>query len=213
MTFIVLWNFLINWIKCIFIEPENPHYFRRKFTTLFETLADDFFWCFDGGLVQETYKKVMNWKETLEFPPEVPISEASSNTCLRYKRRGITGVYKVLYILVFFPTPFLSWFSSPKFPSPFPPLYSSQEPKYYRKDDIASPFPFFSMLYSSPQLWYSFPFHHLIFFPNRFYKLYAPLLGTTVFKPKLFCKKGLNELHKYSLNLAAKDAWKLLRKS
>jgi len=33
---------------------------------------------------QETYKKVMNWKETLEFPPEVPISEASANTCLRF---------------------------------------------------------------------------------------------------------------------------------
>jgi len=33
---------------------------------------------------QETYKKVMNWKESLEFPPEVPISEAATTTILRF---------------------------------------------------------------------------------------------------------------------------------
>ena len=33
---------------------------------------------------QETYRKVMNWKETLEFPPEVPISEGAKETILRY---------------------------------------------------------------------------------------------------------------------------------
>jgi len=33
---------------------------------------------------QETYRKVMNWRETLEFPPEVPISEAATNTILRF---------------------------------------------------------------------------------------------------------------------------------
>ena len=27
----------------------------------------------------ETYKKVMNWKETLTFPPEVPISEKAKD--------------------------------------------------------------------------------------------------------------------------------------
>ena len=27
----------------------------------------------------------MNWRESLEFPPEVPISEAAKATCLRYK--------------------------------------------------------------------------------------------------------------------------------
>jgi serine/threonine kinase 38 len=32
---------------------------------------------------QETYKKVMNWKESLEFPPEVPISESASGTILK----------------------------------------------------------------------------------------------------------------------------------
>ena len=32
---------------------------------------------------QETYKKVMNWKESLEFPPEVPISEGASSTIRR----------------------------------------------------------------------------------------------------------------------------------
>ncbi|XP_023346343.1 serine/threonine-protein kinase tricorner [Eurytemora carolleeae] len=35
---------------------------------------------------QETYKKVMNWRESLEFPPEVPISEAAKATCLRFCR-------------------------------------------------------------------------------------------------------------------------------
>jgi serine/threonine kinase 38 len=33
---------------------------------------------------QETYRKVMNWRETLEFPPEVPISESATNTILRF---------------------------------------------------------------------------------------------------------------------------------
>ena len=32
---------------------------------------------------QETYRKVMNWKTTLEFPPEVPISETATKTILR----------------------------------------------------------------------------------------------------------------------------------
>ncbi|KAF5929654.1 hypothetical protein HPG69_002376 [Diceros bicornis minor] len=32
---------------------------------------------------QETYKKVMNWKETLTFPPEVPISEKAKDLILR----------------------------------------------------------------------------------------------------------------------------------
>ncbi|XP_053719721.1 serine/threonine-protein kinase 38-like isoform X1 [Synchiropus splendidus] len=33
---------------------------------------------------QETYRKVMNWKETLVFPPEVPISERAKDLILRY---------------------------------------------------------------------------------------------------------------------------------
>ena len=32
---------------------------------------------------QETYRKVMNWKTTLEFPPEVPISETAMKTIKR----------------------------------------------------------------------------------------------------------------------------------
>ena len=35
---------------------------------------------------QETYRKVMNWKTTLEFPPEVPISETATKTILRYNQ-------------------------------------------------------------------------------------------------------------------------------
>uniref|UniRef100_A0A3Q1ILK2 non-specific serine/threonine protein kinase n=1 Tax=Anabas testudineus TaxID=64144 RepID=A0A3Q1ILK2_ANATE len=33
---------------------------------------------------QETYRKVMNWKETLVFPPEVPISERAKDLILRF---------------------------------------------------------------------------------------------------------------------------------
>uniref|UniRef100_H3C7T3 Protein kinase domain-containing protein n=4 Tax=Euteleosteomorpha TaxID=1489388 RepID=H3C7T3_TETNG len=32
---------------------------------------------------QETYRKVMNWRETLIFPPEVPISEKAKDLILR----------------------------------------------------------------------------------------------------------------------------------
>ena len=38
---------------------------------------------------QETYKKVMNWKETLTFPPEVPISEKAKDLILRYQSENI----------------------------------------------------------------------------------------------------------------------------
>ena len=33
---------------------------------------------------QETYRKVMNWRETLIFPPEVPISEEARQVILRF---------------------------------------------------------------------------------------------------------------------------------
>ncbi|XP_054904680.1 serine/threonine-protein kinase 38 isoform X2 [Poeciliopsis prolifica] len=33
---------------------------------------------------QETYRKVMNWRETLTFPPEVPISEKAKDLILRF---------------------------------------------------------------------------------------------------------------------------------
>jgi len=33
---------------------------------------------------QETYRKVMNWRETLVFPPEVPISEEAKDTIIRF---------------------------------------------------------------------------------------------------------------------------------
>lgn len=33
---------------------------------------------------QETYRKVMNWRETLVFPPEVPISEDARQIILRF---------------------------------------------------------------------------------------------------------------------------------
>jgi len=33
---------------------------------------------------QETYKKIMSWRETLVFPPEVPISEAAKETIRKF---------------------------------------------------------------------------------------------------------------------------------
>ena len=33
---------------------------------------------------QETYRKVMNWRETLVFPPEVPISNEARDLILRF---------------------------------------------------------------------------------------------------------------------------------
>ncbi|XP_043932558.1 serine/threonine-protein kinase 38 [Protopterus annectens] len=49
---------------------------------------------------QETYKKVMNWKETLTFPPEVPISEKAKDLILRFccegeHRIGASGVEEI----------------------------------------------------------------------------------------------------------------------
>ncbi|KAF2987035.1 hypothetical protein EK904_007008 [Melospiza melodia maxima] len=49
---------------------------------------------------QETYRKVMNWKETLVFPPEVPISEKAKDLILRFcidseNRIGSNGVEEI----------------------------------------------------------------------------------------------------------------------
>ncbi|KAJ8016442.1 hypothetical protein DPEC_G00007250 [Dallia pectoralis] len=49
---------------------------------------------------QETYRKVMNWRETLIFPPEVPISEKAKDLILRFcceeeLRIGTTGVENI----------------------------------------------------------------------------------------------------------------------
>ncbi|XP_062396925.1 serine/threonine-protein kinase 38 isoform X2 [Sardina pilchardus] len=49
---------------------------------------------------QETYRKVMNWRETLVFPPEVPISEKAKDLILRFccepeHRIGTTGVEEI----------------------------------------------------------------------------------------------------------------------
>ncbi|KAG8142594.1 hypothetical protein E2320_005800 [Naja naja] len=39
---------------------------------------------------QETYRKIMNWKETLVFPPEVPISEKAKDLILKERPAAIT---------------------------------------------------------------------------------------------------------------------------
>ena len=61
-----------------------------------------------------------------------------------------TGVYKVPYNLIFFPTPIfkiLIFFKKISVFRLFPSWYSSQQPQYYRKDDIASTFPFFHVIF------------------------------------------------------------------
>lgn len=55
---------------------------------------------------QETYKKVMNWKETLTFPPEVPVSEKAKGLILRFcceweHRIGAPGVEEIKNNLFF----------------------------------------------------------------------------------------------------------------
>ena len=49
---------------------------------------------------QETFKKVMNWKETLTFPLEVPISAKAKDLILRFcceweHRTGAPGVEEI----------------------------------------------------------------------------------------------------------------------
>ena len=44
---------------------------------------------------QDTYKKIMNWKQTLIFPPEVPITEASKETIKRF------NIFGLLVVLLF----------------------------------------------------------------------------------------------------------------
>ncbi|XP_076030043.1 serine/threonine-protein kinase tricornered isoform X3 [Oratosquilla oratoria] len=56
---------------------------------------------------QETYRKVMNWRETLIFPPEVPISEQARQTILRLccecdRRAGALGGIDDLKSMTFF---------------------------------------------------------------------------------------------------------------
>lgn len=45
---------------------------------------------------QETYRKVMNWRETLIFPPEVPISEDARQTILRLVLLFLDAVFKAV---------------------------------------------------------------------------------------------------------------------
>ncbi|XP_058047132.1 serine/threonine-protein kinase 38-like isoform X2 [Ahaetulla prasina] len=49
---------------------------------------------------QETYRKIMNWKETLVFPPEVPISEKAKDLILKFctdaeNRVGSNGIEEI----------------------------------------------------------------------------------------------------------------------
>lgn len=55
---------------------------------------------------QETYTKIMNWRESLEFPPEVPISRTARKTIKRFCDSSNTRVSSLTEIKK------LSWFSS-----------------------------------------------------------------------------------------------------
>jgi serine/threonine kinase 38 len=47
---------------------------------------------------QETYRKVMNWRETLTFPPESPISEEAKHAILRYKETTLMKCHSLLCV-------------------------------------------------------------------------------------------------------------------
>ena len=72
-----------------------------------------------------------------------------------------TGVYKVIYNLIFFTNPIFlkSWFSFPKFYVHFPysPLDILSNSLNIIGKIILLPLSLFSTLYSSPQPWYSLP--------------------------------------------------------
>jgi len=58
---------------------------------------------------QETYRKVMNWRETLTFPPEVPISEKAKDMILRFSSLTVyTFPSSTFYRALF--SYFLWWF-------------------------------------------------------------------------------------------------------
>ena len=60
----------------------------------------------------------------------------------------VTGMYKFPHNLIFFPTPIFYFFSKMSVPSLFfSTWYSSQQPKYYGKDYITSPFPFYHVIF------------------------------------------------------------------
>ena len=80
-------------------------------------------------------------------------------------------MYKVLYNLIFYPTPiFENLHFLPRNVRP-PPLfttwYSSQQPRYYREDDIASPFPFLYVIFFPTAMIFPSRLYNLIFFPNN----------------------------------------------
>ena len=99
-------------------------------------------------------------EEELELVEQNQGDEGEDAVLLVPEIEHISGVYKVPYNLIFFPIPFFFNldFSSHNFPtlSLFFRWYSSEQPQYYRKDDIASLLPF-PPLYSSSQHWYFLP--------------------------------------------------------
>lgn len=73
---------------------------------------------------QETYRKVMNWRETLTFPPEVPISEKAKDLILRFSSfTAYNSLFPFLlgFIFIFFCRAFILYSYLE-----FLPLFSSQ---------------------------------------------------------------------------------------
>merc|ERR1719471_2145391 len=62
--------------------------------------------CFCSETPQETYNKIMNWRRTLEFPPEVPISRTAKKTIQRFCESSDKRVQDIKDIKK------LSWFSN-----------------------------------------------------------------------------------------------------
>ncbi|KAB0398823.1 hypothetical protein E2I00_003379, partial [Balaenoptera physalus] len=101
-----LWapTFLLGFLMCAFSTVGTPDYIAPEvfMQTGYNKLCD--WWSlgvimyemligyppFCSETPQETYKKVMNWKETLTFPPEVPISERAKDLILRERPAAIS---------------------------------------------------------------------------------------------------------------------------
>ena len=62
---------------------------------------------------QETYNKIMNWRRTLEFPPEVPISRTAKKTIQRWElskwKMKVWYREKEIYMWWNFNSSFLPW--------------------------------------------------------------------------------------------------------
>ena len=80
----------------------------------------------------------------------------------------LSGVYKVPYNMIFFPTPiFWILIFFPKFSYPLTHLIIFPTASILKDDDIASAFSFFHVIFFPPDMIFLFSLYNLIFFHNK----------------------------------------------